>query len=88
MVGPRLDNAAVGIDKNFNFKERYKIQIRWEIFNLTNTAAFEPPGNNPSSPGFGTITSTWGASGGISTSEQSYYGYPARVMQAAIKIYF
>jgi len=84
MVGPHLNNVDLGIDKNFRYRERYRAQFRWEMFNLFNTPAFGRPGAFPGS-GFGRITSTWGGGTGF---EASDFGYPARVMQAALKLYW
>ena len=84
LVGPHLNNVDLGIDKNFRYRERYRAQFRWEMFNLFNTPAFGRPGTFPGS-GFGRITSTWGGGTGF---EASDFGYPARVMQAALKLYW
>ena len=84
LVGPHLNNVDLGIDKNFRYRERYRAQFRWEMFNVFNTPAFGRPGTFPGS-GFGRITSTWGGGTGF---EASDFGYPARVMQAALKLYW
>lgn len=84
MQGPGVNNADFGMSKNFPFKERYRIQFRWEMFNAFNRATFDPPNTSVTSGAFGRITSTAGGAG----PEQSTFGYPARVMQAALKIYF
>jgi hypothetical protein len=86
LVGPHLNNADIGINKNFPFHERYRIQFRWEMFNAFNTPAFNPPGTSPTGSGFGQITSSWGTANG--TFQASTFGYPARVMQAALKFYW
>ena len=86
LVGPHLNNVDLGIDKNFPFDEqRYKIQFRWEMFNAFNNPAFGTPNATPGNPGFGQITSTWGGGTGA---EADMFGYPARVMQVALKFYF
>ena len=59
-------------------------QFLWEMFNVSNTPAFGRPGTFPGS-GCGRITSTWGGGTGF---EASDFGYSARVMQAALKLYW
>jgi hypothetical protein len=44
--------------KGFNITERWKMQFRWETFNLTNTPQFGNVSNNVSDSNFGQITST------------------------------
>ena len=89
LQGPGTNVADLGISKNFPFKERYRVQFRWEMFNAFNRPHFGNPGTNPSSPGsFGRITSTLGAGAGIGGSEQDRFGIGAREMQVALKLYF
>jgi hypothetical protein len=59
--------------KNIPFKERYKVQFRWEMFNALNTPVFSTPTADPSSPAFGEIVSS------AST---------PRIMQVALKFYW
>lgn len=60
--------------KNIPFKERYRVQFRWEMFNATNTPSFSTPDTNPSDgPLFGGITSS---------------NLPPRIMQLALKLYW
>ncbi|MCJ7504012.1 MAG: hypothetical protein MUP80_13280 [Acidobacteriia bacterium] len=59
--GPGTNNADLGISKNIPFKERYKIQVRWEMFNAFNRTQFNNPGTNWSSSSFGRITSSGAA---------------------------
>ncbi|MGH9344628.1 MAG: hypothetical protein ACRD19_12825, partial [Terriglobia bacterium] len=75
MQGPPLVNLDMGIDKEFPMGERYRLELRWEMFNSLNTPHFGFPGTNPSSPGFGTIT-------GLAT------GSTPREMQLAAKFYW
>jgi len=60
--------------KNFSFRDRYRTQFRWEMFNATNTPSYGSPDNNPTDGNFGQIT-------GIGP-------YAPRVMQAALKFTF
>lgn len=72
--GPRTDSWDLGLSKNFRFKERYRLQFRWEMFNAFNTPSFSNPVNSVTSAQFGQILST----GSV----------PPRVMQGALKMYF
>ncbi len=64
----------VSFIKNFSFRERYRAQFRWEMFNAANTPSYGSPDNNPTDGNFGQIT-------GIGP-------YAPRVMQAALKLTF
>ena len=87
--GPGMNVVDLGISKNFPFKERYRIQFRWEMFNAFNRAHFSNPNNNPVSSAFGLISSTKGYGGGAGGgNEQSIFGVPARVMQFALKLHW
>ena len=41
--GPGQNNFDLGVFKNFPFKERYRIQFRWEMFNAFNRVWFDNP---------------------------------------------
>ena len=71
---PPINTADLGIFKNWSIRERYNIQLRWEMFNALNHPSFSGPNNDPSSLTFATINST----GPI----------PPRVMQGALKFSF
>jgi hypothetical protein len=58
--GPSSRNLDASLFREFAITERYKLQIRAEAFNLTNTPHFNTPSGNASSSGFGAITSTTG----------------------------
>lgn len=73
LQGPGMINMDMGIMRNFPFKERYKLQFRWEMFNAFNTPHFGLPNNNPTSTTFGSIT-------GLASAP--------RIMQAALKFYW
>src|SRR6185312_4747725 len=85
MQGPGVANLDAALMKNFPFRERYRLQLRWEAFNALNHAAFGNPDTNVSDgPGvFGKIFNTKGYGG-----EQAFFGYGARVMQIALKLYW
>jgi hypothetical protein len=54
--GPYLNYADSALSKNLSFRERYKLQIRFELFNTFNHASFDNPDNTPTDGTFGTIT--------------------------------
>jgi len=53
-------NWDTGLMKNFQLTERVKLQLRWEIFNITNHPSYGTPNTNFSSPDVGKITRTHG----------------------------
>ena len=58
-TGVRQDktkNLDFSLFKNFSLKERYKIALRAEAFNLTNTPVFGAPGTTVNGANFGIIT--------------------------------
>jgi hypothetical protein len=69
-----LKTADLGIAKNWEYRERYHLQFRWEAFNALNHPSFGQPDSNPTDSNFGTITSI----GNIQP----------RVMQGALKLTF
>ena len=72
--GPGINTADLGLMKNWAYREHYKLQFRWEMFNAFNRPDFANPNNDPSSGNFGQITTI----GPIAP----------RVMQAALKLTF
>lgn len=48
--GPGVFNLDASLFRNFKLTERFNLQFRTEVFNLTNTPAFNNPGANASSP--------------------------------------
>jgi hypothetical protein len=69
---PGFVNLDFGLMKNFQFRERFRLQFRWEVFNAPNRANFGVPAASLGAPAFGQITST----------------SAARVMQFGLKLYF
>lgn len=87
LAGPGTNVCDLGVTKNIPFKERYRVQIRWQLYNAFNRTHFDPPNNNPASSAFGRITSTAGYGGGSGGGqEQSQFGYPARLMEFGLKL--
>ncbi|WP_213807360.1 TonB-dependent receptor [Granulicella sp. dw_53] len=72
--GPGINTADLGLMKNLAYRERYRVQFRWEMFNAFNRPSFANPNNDPSSGNFGQITTI----GPIAP----------RLMQAALKLTF
>ena len=61
--GPGYRNLDGSLFRSFKMKERFNMQFRWEVFNLSNTPAFGNPGANVSNATFntdGTIRTTGG----------------------------
>ncbi len=74
MRAPHETWGDAGMDKNWQFAERYGVQFRWEFFNVFNHPSFGSPGT----------TLTWGNFGQISGTGNE----PPRVMQGALKFMF
>ncbi|MBI3679805.1 MAG: TonB-dependent receptor [Acidobacteria bacterium] len=70
--GLRLVNFDFAMMKNFRIAERYRLQLRWEAFNATNTPYFEVLGDVLGQGNFGVATA----------------GNSKREMQFALKLYF
>jgi hypothetical protein len=56
--GPSNVNFDLSISKTTAITERFKVQIRADIFNVLNHAEFANPDTNPTSPTFGQILNT------------------------------
>ena len=57
--GPGFVNGDFSLFKNFSMNERYKLQTRFELFNVTNTPHFaNPNGEQSDASHFGEITQT------------------------------
>jgi len=71
--GPGLNNWDMSFQKNTQINERFRLEFRWDIFNLANhTRFFNPDGNVTDGSDFGRVKAA---------------GDP-RQMQAALKLYF
>jgi Carboxypeptidase regulatory-like domain/TonB dependent receptor-like, beta-barrel len=71
---PQKPQLNLALSKSFSFKERYKFLLRWETFNVTNTAIRPGPDTNIDNATFGQLP-------------KSQRNFP-RVMQVAAKFYF
>ena len=56
--GPGFKNFDLGLNKNFNFTERWRLQYRAELFNAFNNVNFSNPGASITTPTFGRSTGT------------------------------
>ncbi len=66
-------NENVSLSKSFQFTERFKLDFRWEVFNVFNRVVFNAPDSSITSSTFGRIT--------------SQFNNP-RQMQFGLKLYF
>jgi len=71
--GPGAFQTDLGVFKNTNIGERYRVQFRWEVFNVFNYAQFfQPDGNVTDGSDFGRVKRA----------------RDPRLMQLALKLYF
>jgi hypothetical protein len=70
LAGQGYNNVDLAFAKNIPFGERFKAQLRWEMFNAFNRTHFGLPDNDPSSGTFGQI----------------FNADPARIMQFGFKL--
>jgi hypothetical protein len=64
-------NEDMALVKSFQFRERFRCELRWETYNSLNRVVWGAPNTNVSSSAFGKI---------------SGQGNPPRTMQVAVKI--
>jgi hypothetical protein len=72
VTGPGLVNFDAMVAKNFRIGERWRAQLRWEMFNTFNTPQFDLPGQNVGGGDFGIVTAAAGR----------------RIMQFGLKLYW
>jgi hypothetical protein len=70
VIGPTFNNTDFSVTKNTKLNERFRLQLRAEIFDLFNHANFGPPGNVVGTPSFGRITNTRFPTGETGSSRQ------------------
>jgi len=58
VVGPGAANLDASLFRSFSYRERYKLQLRMEDYNVTNTPHFGNPLPYAGIPGFGAISGT------------------------------
>jgi hypothetical protein len=80
--GPGQFRLDAGLSRWVNFNERWKMQIRADSYNFTNTPFFSNPNTDRNSQNFGYVTGTVGSGSGVN-------GFAAaRSIQLALKIVF
>ena len=80
--GPGQFRLDSGISRWVNLNERWKMQIRADSYNVTNTAFFSNPNTDRNSTNFGYVQGTVGSGAGVN-------GFAAaRSVQLALKIQF
>jgi hypothetical protein len=72
ILGPGNVSFDSMVAKNFQFKERYRLQFRWESFNTFNTPEFDLPSQTLGGGGFGFVTGAGSR----------------RIMQMGLKLYW
>ena len=61
LTGPSHSNVNLSLMRNFRIQERAKLQMRWEVYNISNHANFSLPVATVNSPNAGSVTSASGA---------------------------
>ena len=61
MHGPSQRRLDMSLFKDFRMRDNWRMQVRAEVYNVTNTASFANPNSTFGSPAFGTISSTGNA---------------------------
>jgi len=56
MTGPTAKRMDLSFFKNISLAASRRLQLRWEIYNLTNTPVFNVPGSQLGTPTFGVIS--------------------------------
>jgi hypothetical protein len=72
--GSRVNNVDAVISKNWNIKEKVRIQYRFEVYNAFNHVRFGGPNTDPASANFGVVGKT----------QQNN----SRLIQMALKLYY
>ncbi len=80
--GPGMFSLNGSISRRIDVTERYKLEIRGEAFNLTNTPQFSNPNTSMTSTNFGYITGTIGSGTGVNGTGGG------RAVQLAVKVIF
>jgi hypothetical protein len=80
IYGPGLLNLSIGLFRDFKLNERFKLQLRANAFNLTNTPTFGLPQASVNSSAFGQVSSV-SAPGGTE-------GIDQRIIQLGLHLSF
>jgi hypothetical protein len=79
--GEALAVANASASRNFKINERFNLQFRWDVYNITNHSEFSPPNaSSPTASNFGEVTTTVNGGGGTPTLNRS--------MRAVVRIVF
>ena len=68
LLGPGYFNVDAGLTREMPSEAHRRLQLRWEVFNVTNHPSYGLPNSNLGSADFGTIRST------VSTPRQMQFG--------------
>ena len=79
VIGPAFQNTDLSVVKTLTVAQRYRLQLRADVFDVFNHANFGPPGNVVGTPTFGKITRTRLPTGEAGSSRQ---------IQLAVKLSF
>ena len=79
VIGPAFHNTDLSISRRLTVANRYRVQLRADIFDVFNHPNFGPPGNVVGSPTFGKISRTRLPTGEAGSSRQ---------IQLAVKVSF
>lgn len=80
LYGPNLFSINGSINRDFTFKERFKLEFRAEAFNLTNTPEFDLPDTTLGDAAFGRVTTEHGS--------QAVQTNPNRLLQMSLHLFF
>jgi hypothetical protein len=70
--GESLSRANASLARDIKIRERLTLQLRWDVYNVTNHSQFAVPNSSsPSATNFGQITSTIAGGGGTPTTNRS-----------------
>ncbi len=82
---PSLVNLDLGVHKDFAITEKYRLQLRGEALNLTNSVLFPGPDTNPSDgPPTAQSNGTYTGYGTVNLVEQNF----PRIVQLSLKLLF
>jgi len=80
--GPGMFGLNGSISRRISLTERYRLDVRGEAFNLTNTPQFSNPSTNMTASTFGAVTGTIGSGTGVNGTGGG------RAVQVSVKIVF
>src|SRR6185369_2014615 len=70
--GPGLVNLDASLFRNFRVSERFRLQLRGESYNVSNTPHFSNPSGNASAGGFLAITSALSRANNVEGGERQF----------------